>query len=71
MRSWDCTSSLGLLDVSHMSAQRSGEHPGQAGVVVTGQTGQNGQPVQEAQVPTDDQHNLFPSPNSDLVFRSL
>ena len=54
-----------------MSAQRSGEHPGQAGVVVTGQTGQNGQPVQEAQVPTDDQHNLFPSPNSDLVFRSF
>ena len=59
VRSGHSASPLDGLDVGHVSAHGLGEHPGQAGVVVAGQAGQDGQPVQETQVPADDQHSLF------------
>lgn len=50
-----------LLNLPHLPAWSTAttrEHPCEAGVVKAGQTGGDGQPVQETEIPADNQHHL-------------
>ena len=54
----------GLLQFGNITTHTGREHPGQAGIVVAGQAGQDGQPVEETQVATDYEDHLVASYNN-------